>query len=548
MPITNLRRVFAFLASVAVMVISGSFAHALFVQRAWSLAAAHAARATEAVSIPFGDRVHWAAHDLVGMASSYATLLAMALCIAFLGAGVVIRFTRRRVVMFTLAGGVAVFVMFTALWFFLGTSGVFGARGVTGLSTQVLIGLSSGVLFSQLTSTASPRRHMLARCTWIFIVVTVGLAIGAESTNPLRLAPSQQRAPAVTTGYRVHEIARGLDHPWSMAFLPDGSILVTERPGRLRLIKNGVLLSTPIPGVPRVHTGSQAGLFDVVLHPRFAENHWVYLTYADGSRGDNGTQVVRARFDGVALRDLRVIFRAQPRKGTDNHYGARMAFLPDSTFLLTIGEGFEYRERAQDLDSDLGKIVRLNDDGSIPRDNPFIGQANVRPEIYSWGHRNSQGLVFDAVSDRIYETEHGPHGGDELNVIAPRSNYGWPVITYGTDYSGAYVSPYARRAGLAQPLDQWTPSIAPSGLALYRGDRFPAWKGDLFVGALAFEHLRHVHLDEHGTIVEQQELLADRHWRVRDVRAPADGYLYVTTDDTDGRVLRLEPDTESSTR
>jgi len=374
------------------------------------------------------------------------------------------------------------------------------------------------------------------------VAVTICSAAMADVAPPaVRTPPAPQPATVVTTGYKVTEIARGLDHPWSMAFLPDAAILVTERVGRLRLIKGGALLAQPIAGVPAVHTGSQAGLFDIVLHPNFERNHLVYLTYASGTKAANGTQVARARFDGRALRDLRVIFTAMPLKDTDNHYGGRMAFLPDGTFALTIGEGFEYREKAQDLTSDLGKIVRLNEDGSVPRDNPFVGQASIRPEIYTLGHRNSQGLLFDAPSGRLYETEHGPRGGDELNIIVAGRNYGWPVITYGMDYSGAYVSPYTQRQGLEQPVIYWTPSIAPSGLAMYRGDKFPAWKGDLFVGSLAFRHLRRVHLDERGEVVGQEQFLNDLHWRIRDVRAAPDGYVYVCTDEEDGRVLRLEP-------
>jgi glucose/arabinose dehydrogenase len=366
-------------------------------------------------------------------------------------------------------------------------------------------------------------------------------AASLSATGAERPAPPPAPAPIVTTGYKVIEIAKNLDHPWSMAFLPDGSVLVTERSGRLRLIKADVLQPQAISGVPAVHTGSQAGLFDIVLHPNFAQNSLVYLTYAAGTKGANGTQVARARFDGSALRDLQVIFKAMPLKDTDNHYGGRMAFLPDGTFALTIGEGFEYREKAQDLSSDLGKVVRLNDDGTVPQNNPFIGQSGVRPEIYTWGHRNEQGLVFDAQSGRLWETEHGPRGGDELNLIVAHKNYGWPVITYGMDYSGAYVSPYTQRAGLEQPLIYWTPSIAPSGLAIYRGDKFPEWNGDLFVGALAFKHLRRVHLDTDGNVVSQEQLLNDKQWRIRDVRVSPDGYLYVSTDENDGRVLRLEP-------
>jgi aldose sugar dehydrogenase len=371
----------------------------------------------------------------------------------------------------------------------------------------------------------------------------VAAAAGGFAAASLSATAAEPPAPApiVTTGYKVIEIAKNLDHPWSMAFLPDGSVLVTERSGRLRLIKADVLQPQAISGVPAVHTGSQAGLFDIVLHPNFAQNSLVYLTYAAGTKGANGTQVARARFDGSALRDLQVIFKAMPLKDTDNHYGGRMAFLPDGTFALTIGEGFEYREKAQDLSSDLGKIVRLNDDGTVPQNNPFIGQSGARPEIYTWGHRNEQGLVFDVQSGRLWETEHGPRGGDELNLIVAHKNYGWPVITYGMDYSGAYVSPYTQRAGLEQPLIYWTPSIAPSGLAIYRGDKFPAWNGDLFVGALAFKHLRRVHLDAQGSVISQEQLLNDKQWRIRDVRVSPDGYLYVSTDEADGRVLRLEP-------
>jgi len=381
------------------------------------------------------------------------------------------------------------------------------------------------------------------------LILVLGMAAALVTTaladvapEPVRgLPPPPQPARVVKTGYKVTEIAKGLDHPWSMAFLPDGSMLVTERVGRLRLISAGALLTAPIGGVPAVHTGSQAGLFDIVLHPNFAQNRIVYLTYAAGTKAANGTQVARARFDGLMLQDLQVIFKAMPLKDTDNHYGGRMAFLPDGTFALTIGEGFEYREKAQDLASDLGKIVRLNEDGSVPPNNPFIGRASVRPEIYTWGHRNAQGLIFDAQSGRLYETEHGPRGGDELNIIVAGRNYGWPVITYGMDYSGAYVSPYTQRPGLEQPVIYWTPSIAPSGLAMYRGDKFPAWQGDLFVGALAFRHLRRVHLDARGDVVDQEQLLNNLNWRIRDVRSAPDGYLYVCTDEADGRVLRLEP-------
>lgn len=348
-------------------------------------------------------------------------------------------------------------------------------------------------------------------------------------------------APVVKTGYKAVEIASGLDHPWSLAFLPDGAILVTERKGALRIIRDGKLVAQPVAGVPAVHTGSQAGLFDVVLHPKFNENRVIYLTYASGTREANATRVARARFDGNSLGELKVIFEAKPLKDTNNHYGARMAFLRDGTFVLTIGDGFEYRERAQDLSSHLGKTVRLNDDGSVPADNPYLDKPGAARGLYTIGHRNQQGLAHDPVTDVLYETEHGAQGGDELNVIEPGRNYGWPLVTYGRDYSGAQISPFTSRRGLEEPVVQWTPSIAPSGTTVYRGDKFPAWNGDVFVGALAKKHVRRVDLDANGRVVGESQLLTELGARIRDVRTGPDGYLYVTTDDDNGKVFRIEP-------
>jgi glucose/arabinose dehydrogenase len=372
---------------------------------------------------------------------------------------------------------------------------------------------------------------------------TTAAALADVLPDPLTLPPPKPlSAPAVDTGYKVTEIAKGLNHPYALAFLPDGSMLVTERAGRLRIIKSGQLQPQPIPGVPPVHLGSQAGLFDVVLHPKFAENNVLYLTYAAGTNAANSTRVARARFDGTALQDVKVIFQATPDKDTNNHYGGRMAFLGDGTFALTIGDGFEYREQAQNLNSDLGKIVRLNDDGSVPQDNPFMGAIGVANyEVLTSGHRNQQGLAYDAVTNRLYETEHGAFGGDELNIIDAGRNYGWPIITYGLDYTGAYVSPFKEFQGMMQPVTQWTPSIAPSGLAIYRGDKFPGWNGDAFVGALAHKHLRRVDLDDQGRAVGEQRLLTKLDKRIRDVRVSPDGYIYVTTDEDAGSVLKIEP-------
>jgi glucose/arabinose dehydrogenase len=378
---------------------------------------------------------------------------------------------------------------------------------------------------------------LLPRICLLNALLGVALAVPA--------APSERaNARVVKDSYRIVEVAAGLEYPWSLAFLPDGAILVTERAGRLRVIRDGKLQPKPIEGVPPVLLGGQAGLFDVILHPDFANNATVYLTYAHGTGAANATRVARARFDGTALLDLKVIFEAAPAKDTLNHFGGRMAFLPDRSFFLTLGDGFEYREQAQNPRSDLGKIVHLAEDGRPV--SPQSAIATAAPRLYSMGHRNQQGLAVDASTGRIYETEHGPQGGDELNVIVSGRNYGWPLITYGMDYSGAFVSPYKSYAGLEQPLVQWTPSIAPSGLALYQGDQFPAWRGDLFVGALAFQQLRRVDLDEQGRVVGEDILLTDLNQRIRDVRSAPDGYLYVTTDypangALTGRVLRIMP-------
>ena len=361
------------------------------------------------------------------------------------------------------------------------------------------------------------------------------------------------RVPAGPVAYKLTTLATGLDHPWSIAFLPDGSMLVTERSGRLRAIRNGALDPTPIPGVPPVYTqkGAQAGLFDIVLDPKFAQSSIVYLTFAFGDAGANATRVVRAHYDGHALSNVEPIFTASPMKDTGNHFGGRMAFLADGTFLLTIGEGFEYREKAQDLASDLGKIVHLNADGSVPPGNPFAGKPGARPEIWTLGHRNEQGLFVEGSSGRVWETEHGPRGGDEINWIEPGKNYGWPVITYGMDYSGAYVSPYTERAGMEQPQLYWTPSIAPSGFTIYHGDKFPGWDGDGFSGSLVFKNVRHVNFDANYAVVGQDELFKEIGMRIRDVRTGPDGYLYLLTEaDTptmvshgtgDGTVVRVEP-------
>jgi aldose sugar dehydrogenase len=344
------------------------------------------------------------------------------------------------------------------------------------------------------------------------------------------------RADAVE--YRIETVAEGLEHPWSIAFLPDGRMLVTERAGRLRIIEAGRLKQAPVRGVPEAHVRSQAGLLEVMLDPDYEDNGWIYLSLAHGTSRANSTRVVRARLEGDALRDVEVLFTASPQRNTSVHYGGRMAFLADGTLAIGLGDGFNFREDAQRLDSHTGAIVRINRDGSVPADNPFVGRAGALPEIYSYGHRNVQGLVFDGATGLLWAHEHGPRGGDEVNLIRPGRNYGWPAATFGVDYSGARITPYTSRPGMEDPVVDWTPSIAPSGMTVYRGAQFPEWQGDLLVTALVAREVRRVSLDGEQ-VTGQARILTEIGERLRDIKTGPDGALYVLTDSPRGRVLRI---------
>lgn len=345
--------------------------------------------------------------------------------------------------------------------------------------------------------------------------------------------------------FRVVTVAEGLRFPWGIAFLPEGGMLVTERAGRLRLIRGGKLDPEPITGFPKPYVSGQGGLLDVAVHPDFADNRLIYLSYAGGKRGQAGTEVARGRLniDKHRLEDVEVIFRADPKTSGSAHYGGRLLFAPDGTLFVTLGDRYSYMKKAQSIADHLGTIVRIRDNGSVPEDNPFAGRDNAKPEIYSYGHRNVQGIALRPGTSQIWAHEHGPRGGDELNLIKPGANYGWPVITYGIDYSGAIISEKTHAPGMEQPVVYWDPSIAPSGMTFYAGDKFPNWRGDIFLGALAHEHLRRLELDG-DKVVAQEELLAELGERIRDVRQGPEGYLYVLTDAADGQVLRIEPAAE----
>ena len=341
--------------------------------------------------------------------------------------------------------------------------------------------------------------------------------------------------------FEVETVADGLNSPWSVAVLPDGSYLVTEKTGFLKLIAlDGT--STNISGLPDdIHVDQQGGLLEVAVDPNHALTGLIFLSYASGDKMNNATKLFKARLEKNALLDGEVIFTANPAKDNGSHFGGRIVFLPDNTLVLTLGDGFAYREEAQNKSSHLGKIVRLNKDGSVPDDNPFVGEDGVKPEIYSWGHRNVQGLHFDMETGNLWAHEHGPKGGDELNLLKPGANYGWPLATTGVDYNGAKITPYQSFEGTESFVKDWVPSIAPSGLTIYRGEMFADWNGDALVGGLASRDLRRVDL-ENGKALGEEILLDNFNARIRDVRTASDGAILIVTDDPEnGAVLRLTP-------
>lgn len=340
--------------------------------------------------------------------------------------------------------------------------------------------------------------------------------------------------------YQVETIATGLEHPWSLAFLPDGRMLVSERAGRLRIIDGGELQPEPVAGVPQAYVADQGGLMEVLPAPDFADSGWLYLSLADGRRGATATRVVRGKLEGARLRDVEEIFRASPERGTAVHYGGRMLWLPDNTLVIGLGDGFNYREQAQNLDSHTGTIVRINADGSIPPDNPYVEAPGALPEIYSHGHRNVQGLALDPDNHTLWQHEHGPQGGDQLNVIRPGANYGWPVTSQAPDYTGAIITPHRELPGMVSPAHVWTPAIAPAGMALYNGALFPEWQGNLLIAGLVSRDIRRLVIED-GEVIEQHRLLAGHDRRMRDVRVGPRGAIYVLTDHADGEVLRLTP-------
>jgi glucose/arabinose dehydrogenase len=366
------------------------------------------------------------------------------------------------------------------------------------------------------------------------------VAIAVTATT---VSAHSQTYPSSAGELKVETIVSGLSNPWSLAFLPDGRMLVTEKPGRLRIVTRDGKLSPPVSGVPQVFAVSQGGLHDVILDRGFAQNGTIYICYAEPVSGGGRTALLRARLVDETtpkLEDVKVIYRQDGPLSTGGHFGCRIAQMPDNNLFLTQGDHFRYREEAQNLGNHLGKLVRIGPDGAVPPDNPFVGRSDAKPEIWSYGHRNMQGAAINPASGKLWIHEHGPRGGDEINVPEKGKNYGWPVIGYGIDYNGAKIHEATSKPGMEQPIKYWVPSIAPSGMAFYSGDLFPKWKNSLFVGALAGQML--VRLDVDGEKVTGEErLLQGVRERIRDVRVGPDGAIYLATDNSAGRILRVSP-------
>ena len=377
--------------------------------------------------------------------------------------------------------------------------------------------------------------------------VTASLAAATVLTASFLIATTSRGANtsfASSAGQlEVQTIASGLVNPWALAFLADGRMLVTERPGRMRIVSSSGQLSPALKGVPDVWATGQGGLLDVVTDHAFKQNNTIYFCFSERTAGGGRTAVARAKLvdgDAPRLDDVKVIFRQQGPLSSGNHYGCRIAQARDGNLFVTLGEHFSHRDEAQNLGNHLGKLIRITPDGTAPNDNPFVGRDGARPEIWSYGHRNEQGLAINPASGEVWEIEHGPRGGDEVNIIGKGKNYGWPVIGYGIDYNGTKIHASTTKDGMEQPIKYWVPSIAPSGMAFYTGKLFPKWDGSLFTGALAGKMLVRLSLNG-NSVTGEERLLQDLNERIRDVRQGPDGALWLLTDNAAGRILRVSP-------
>jgi len=402
---------------------------------------------------------------------------------------------------------------------------VFSARCSAGGADQVLPLTARFVLGFEAMA-------VLRTALLILLLMGVVGSHGAQTLEP---------SVADESGFRVVTLTDGLEHPWGLAFLPDGRMLVTERPGRLRIIEQGRLNPLPVTGLPEIIASGQGGLLDIALHPDYSQNGWLYFSYVGFGRGGMGTRVARAHLNGQRLTEVEELFRMNIGSMSGRHFGSRLLFDKAGYLYITVGDRGD-QERAQLLNDHAGSVIRLHDDGRIPRDNPFVDRADALPEIFSYGHRNPQGMALHPESGEVWIHEHGPQGGDELNKLVAGENYGWPVITYGVNYGiGTPIGEGTHKPGMLQPNYYWVPSIAPSGMTFYKGEAFPRWQDSLFIGSLKFALLARLEFDAAGEVVKEERLLRGRLGRIRDVRSGPDGLLYLLTDESNGKLVRLEP-------
>ncbi|MEN3353232.1 MAG: aldose sugar dehydrogenase [Betaproteobacteria bacterium] len=367
------------------------------------------------------------------------------------------------------------------------------------------------------------------------VALALAAAISLSCAGENRLFQSEKHS------FNIVTLVEGLQNPWSIAWLPDGRMLVTERAGRLRIVSKDFRLDPQhVEGLPEIVVRGQGGLFEVAPHPDYKENGWIYISYNGPGEGGHGTELMRAKLDGHRLVDQRVLFRLQPKSRTDLHFGGRIVFDGKGHVFLTLGERGEM-QRAQRLDDHAGSVIRLNEDGSVPKDNPFVNRKDAKPEKFTYGDRNMQGAALHPKTGELWTHEHGPQGGDEINIMRAGRNYGWPVITYGANYgTGTKIGEGTHKQGMEQPIYYWVPSIAPSGMAFYEGDKFPNWRGHLLVGSLKDEMLVRLELDGEK-VTREERLIKGAIGRIRDVRVGPDGYLYLLSDERRGVLARLEP-------
>lgn len=489
------------------------------------------------VHISMAIRLETSVRDLVNFAPLYAILFGVSFMCSIGIASRVVRLAGdlNRLWLYPLAAAVGLWATLALVNFLAPMPTLIAAtRGLGGLVAMLVTAAIAGWLFARLVGWSAQRGSRSSAKPVILLALAGGLIL-----------PDSDVLANEPPGYGIETLAAGLEHPWSLAFLPDGRMLVTERPGRLRMLTaEGELLPEAVGGLPEIFASAQAGLFEVLPAPDFEQSRVIYLSYACGALEANHTCLARGELgvggssDKNSLNNVAEIFRVQPAKKGNAHYGGRLAWLPDNTLILTTGDGFDYREQAQRRENHIGSIIRLNPDGSVPADNPFADSDQYQGAIYSYGHRNVQGLVYDHERDSLIAHEHGPRGGDEINLIRPGANYGWPITTRGLDYTGARVTPFTEREGIESPLLHWTPSIAPSGMTVYRGDLFPEWQGDLLVGGLVTRQVHRVSLDN-GRAEKAGVLFGEIGDRIRDVRTGPDGAIYLLTDSAKGRVLKV---------